>query len=265
MLAIMKGLFMNAIWMIPPAEIGGSVPSLLVDTGVFAKTVLLILFVISVVSWAIMWDRTRLYLKLNRKGTLARNDLRSRGLPVMLQNSAGYLPSVEGAILSRAKNFLAAGQNQSKPDGESGAGDAPKENGGTSMAFKGALERRALEEISEMEKYLVFLATTSSVAPFLGLLGTVWGIMSSFLSMGVQGTASIEVVGPGIAEALITTIAGLGAAIPALVGYNLLGRHVIRQETRTDLFISTVVESAETLFRSESAASSKVSYEKNPV
>jgi biopolymer transport protein TolQ len=66
--------------------------------------------------------------------------------------------------------------------------------------------------------------------------------MSSFLSMGAQGTASIEVVGPGIAEALVTTIAGLAAAIPALVGYNLLVRQLHRKETRTDLFVSRVVD-----------------------
>ena len=104
------------------------------------------------------------------------------------------------------------------------------------------LDRRAINEISGMERHLIFLATTSGVAPFFGLLGTVWGIMSSFLSMGVQGSASIEVVGPGIAEALATTIAGLGAAIPALIGYNLLVRNVHRKETQTDLFISRVID-----------------------
>ena len=66
--------------------------------------------------------------------------------------------------------------------------------------------------------------------------------MNSFLSMGVAGTASIAVVGPGIAEALVTTVAGLGAAIPALVGYNLLVRNVHRKEIQVDLFISRVIE-----------------------
>ena len=105
-----------------------------------------------------------------------------------------------------------------------------------------ALERRALGEISEMERLLIFLSTTASTAPFLGLLGTVWGIMSSFLSMGAEGAASLDVVGPGIAEALVTTIAGLAAAIPALVGYNLLVRNVHRKETIVDLFISRIIE-----------------------
>ena len=116
-----------------------------------------------------------------------------------------------------------------------------------------------------MEKYLIFLATASGTAPFLGLLGTVWGIMSSFLSMGVQGSASIEVVGPGIAEALITTIAGLGTAIPALVGYNLLARHVRRQETRIELFISRLVDLVLARPPRRPSLGSETSYEKKPI
>ena len=105
-----------------------------------------------------------------------------------------------------------------------------------------------------MERMLIFLSTTAAAAPFLGLLGTVWGIMSSFLSMGAEGAASLDVVGPGIAEALVTTIAGLGAAIPALIGYNLLLRNVHRKETLVDLFISRIIEQT-ILARSRSGGS----------
>ncbi|HUV36460.1 MAG TPA: MotA/TolQ/ExbB proton channel family protein [Patescibacteria group bacterium] len=90
--------------------------------------------------------------------------------------------------------------------------------------------------VSDWESYLVFLATTATISPFLGLLGTVWGIMSSFLSMGVRGSANLYVVGPGIAEALITTIFGLGAAIPAVVGYNYLLRVIRRKEDELLVF-----------------------------
>jgi biopolymer transport protein ExbB/TolQ len=93
-----------------------------------------------------------------------------------------------------------------------------------------------------MERHLILLSTTSAGAPFLGLFGTVWGIMHSFMSMGAEGSASIEVVGGGIAEALVTTMAGLGCAIPALVAYNLCVRAVRRKETQVDLFISRVVD-----------------------
>jgi len=83
-----------------------------------------------------------------------------------------------------------------------------------------ALERSASEEVAALEKYVVFLATTANASPFLGLLGTVVGVMDAFWSIGERGSASLAVVAPGIAEALVATIVGLGAAIPAVIGYN---------------------------------------------
>ena len=87
------------------------------------------------------------------------------------------------------------------------------------------MDRSANEEAAALERHVGFLATTGSVSPFIGLMGTVWGVMTSFLNIGAQGSASLVVVAPGIAEALIATVAGLAAAIPAVVGYNhLLGK-----------------------------------------
>jgi biopolymer transport protein TolQ len=83
-----------------------------------------------------------------------------------------------------------------------------------------AMRRAASAEIARMERYLPFLATTASSGPFIGLFGTVWGIMTSFQSIGAQGSANLAVVAPGISEALIATAAGLGAAIPAVMGCN---------------------------------------------
>ena len=83
-----------------------------------------------------------------------------------------------------------------------------------------ALEREAARQAEAMEAGLAFLATTGSVAPFFGLFGTVWGIMDAFLSIGLRGSGNIQVVAPGVAEALITTLAGLAVAIPAVIAYN---------------------------------------------
>lgn len=83
-----------------------------------------------------------------------------------------------------------------------------------------ALEREAAQQVEELEEGLPFLATTGSVAPFFGLFGTVWGIMDAFLSIGLRGSGNINVVAPGVAEALITTLAGLAVAIPAVIAYN---------------------------------------------
>lgn len=83
-----------------------------------------------------------------------------------------------------------------------------------------ALRRATTSEITRLEKYLTFLATTGATAPFIGLFGTVWGIMTAFKGIGETGSASLAVVAPGIAEALIATAVGLVAAIPAVMGYN---------------------------------------------
>lgn len=83
-----------------------------------------------------------------------------------------------------------------------------------------ALRRATTTQITRLEKYLTFLATTGATAPFIGLFGTVWGIMTAFKGIGETGSASLAVVAPGIAEALIATAVGLVAAIPAVMGYN---------------------------------------------
>ena len=83
-----------------------------------------------------------------------------------------------------------------------------------------AMKRATTVEITKLEKALTFLATTSGTTPFIGLFGTVWGIMNAFLGLSVTHTSSIQAVAPGIAEALIATAAGLAAAIPALMAYN---------------------------------------------
>lgn len=222
------------------AQVGRSVPSLFTDAGLFAKVILLILFVISVISWAIIWDRTRLFLRLRAKGNALRQAMTSSGVGTIIGSVKRYMPSIEASILMEASRY--AGSKRGETRGSRIVVDSPAAEEVERAKMRDVLERRALSEISGMERHLIFLATTAGVAPFFGLLGTVWGIMNSFLSMGVAGTASIEVVGPGIAEALVTTIAGLAAAIPSLVGYNLLVRNVHRKETQIDLFISRAIE-----------------------
>jgi biopolymer transport protein TolQ len=91
---------------------------------------------------------------------------------------------------------------------------------------------------SRLEKGLTFLATTGNTSPFIGLFGTVWGIMSSFRSIGIKGSASLAVVAPGIAEALIATAAGLAAAIPAVMAFNYFNRRIRAFQIETGSFIS---------------------------
>jgi biopolymer transport protein TolQ len=101
-----------------------------------------------------------------------------------------------------------------------------------------SLKRAAANEMTQLEDLLPFLATTGSVGPFIGLFGTVWGIMSSFLAIGNQRNASLDVVAPGIAEALIATAIGLVAAIPAVMAYNYFVRRIRVLESETEAFVS---------------------------
>jgi biopolymer transport protein TolQ len=96
--------------------------------------------------------------------------------------------------------------------------------------------------MNRLERYLTFLATTGSAAPFIGLFGTVWGIMESFHSIGATGAASIAVVAPGVSEALIATAMGLFAAIPAVAGYNFLLRRVQVIDRELERFISHFID-----------------------
>lgn len=99
-----------------------------------------------------------------------------------------------------------------------------------------SLQRSATVELTTMETMLPFLATTGATAPFIGLFGTVWGIMDSFLNIGAQKSASLDVVAPGIAEALIATAIGLMAAIPAVMAYNFFIRRIQVLESELDTF-----------------------------
>ena len=99
-----------------------------------------------------------------------------------------------------------------------------------------AMRKAANEEIGLMETYLPFLATTGSATPFIGLFGTVWGIMNAFSGIATSGSATLATVAPGIAEALIATAAGLVAAIPAVMSYNYFVNRVRTIAIRVDSF-----------------------------
>jgi biopolymer transport protein TolQ len=113
-------------------------------------------------------------------------------------------------------------------------GDVPTED--LLSRVSRSLRHSSLREISGLERMLIFLATTGNVTPFIGLFGTVWGIMDAFHSIGLTGSANLGAVAPGIAEALITTAAGLATAIPGVIAYNYFLNRIKGTATRMDLF-----------------------------
>ncbi len=194
-------------------QVADSFTGLIANTGALAKSILIILVVLSVVSWTIMVEKFRFFKRSTKQGVRFMTIFKETKRLGDLGPGVESLPdSAEAQLVGLVANEAGIGELR-----DAKALDAYLESGMTRI-------------VSEWESYLVFLATTATISPFLGLLGTVWGIMSSFLSMGVRGSANLYVVGPGIAEALITTIFGLGAAIPAVVGYNYLLRVIRRRE-----------------------------------
>ncbi|MFH1278737.1 MAG: MotA/TolQ/ExbB proton channel family protein [Candidatus Eisenbacteria bacterium] len=204
-----------------------SIPTLIMQSGPVAKAVLLVLLFFSVVSWAIMLQKLFRFRSLvlgSRRFWAVYDGPGDLGAALRRCTSAAY-------AATPLRNLLIAGLREGHGAGATGElpGTVWDRPGGLPGARKDrierAMERSALAELAVLERHLPFLATTANVSPFLGLFGTVWGVMSAFLAMGVKGSASLSVVGPGIAEALITTVAGLAAAIPAVVAYNhFLGR-----------------------------------------
>jgi biopolymer transport protein TolQ len=116
----------------------------------------------------------------------------------------------------------------------------PIDRAGTRARIAAVMESQVAEEADELSARLSFLATTGSVAPFVGLFGTVWGIMQSFFQIGAQQSASLAVVAPGIAEALFATAIGLFAAIPAVIAYNRFSNQVNLFEARLQRFADKV-------------------------
>jgi len=148
--------------------------------------------------------------------------------PVSEVFRAGYLELV------KLRKRRAQAQTEAKAD--EGLGDIE--------SLERALSRARTMAITEMENKVPFLATTASAAPFIGLFGTVWGIMNSFRNIGAKGAANLATVAPGIAEALVATAIGLVAAIPAVMGYNYLSRRIrvisAEMETFTNDFLNII-------------------------
>lgn len=195
-----------------------SILDLVRGSGLVVQFILYLLILFSVVSWGIIAFKYRQMRRAKgesekfievfweRRNLSSIHDA-SRDLkasPVAQVFRSGYEELVR---VSRTKKELSTGEGLTT------------ELGGVENVSR-AMKRATSVEITKLEKYLTFLATTASAAPFIGLFGTVWGIMDAFRGLSVTHSSSIQAVAPGIAEALIATAVGLAAAIPALMAYN---------------------------------------------
>jgi biopolymer transport protein TolQ len=188
---------------------------------VINQAVLAILIVISIVSWAIILSKSLAYRKVARQTAQFLTAFRNSSKFSEVQAVCATLPAsplvgvFQAGYAELNAQFRLAGTQTANP-----AGSAPRPTIKSLTAVDRALLRAATVEINKLEKRVPFLATVASVAPFIGLFGTVVGITIAFQRIGTTGSTNLAVVGPSISEALIATAAGLFAAIPAVLAYN---------------------------------------------
>jgi biopolymer transport protein TolQ len=182
-----------------------SLINLFLKADIIVKTVIISLIACSIYSWAIIFDKIKMFKKINLSSEEFEEKFwRSKSaetfynsLPSNVEDpmTSLFKESMQGLIKSKSKTNLVE-------------------------KMGGILEVGIEKQISKIEKGFTFLATVGSTAPFIGLFGTVWGIMNSFQSIAISRNTSLAIVAPGIAEALFATALGLLAAIPAVVAYN---------------------------------------------
>jgi len=192
--------------------------SLFAGTGLVVKLVLLILLYFSVVSWAIIFYKLLQVHRANKDSEHFLNFFwQTKRFDAVSTQIDRFAHSPLSVLFTEGYSELRKVVEKGEDKQESHV--ISTDLGGVENVAR-ALRRATTSEITRLEKYLTFLATTGSTAPFIGLFGTVWGIMTAFKGIGETGSASLAVVAPGIAEALVATAIGLVAAIPAVMGYN---------------------------------------------
>lgn len=211
---------------------------LFLRSGIEAKVVFGTLALLSIASWSVMISKALQYRRARLHGEAFLDIFRRSKRFSEVNSAAGRLQSTPLVGLFQAG--YAEIDAQVKAAQEAGAPANPNRQAYRVKSLDGvqrSLRRAISVESRLLARGTVLLATTASAAPFIGLFGTVWGIMVAFGTIGATGSASISVVAPGIAEALINTAAGLGAAIPALVGYNYFGHRLRTMRGEMDDFV----------------------------
>jgi biopolymer transport protein TolQ len=222
----------------------GSLFSMILNAGLMVQFVLLLLLFFSVVSWAIIFMKYRSMKKVKRENDLFLDVyMKSNKLSDIFPESKKYKHSSIAEVFQAGYTELVKITKVMRGSPTVKETDEALPN----LEMKGidnverALNRACSAEATKLESTLSFLATTGSASPFIGLFGTVWGIMDTFRGIGTRGSATLAVVAPGISEALIATAAGLAAAIPAVIFYNYYLNKVKDMSGEMDNFASEVL------------------------
>jgi len=198
--------------------------SLFLRADIIVKSVILILILCSVYSWAIIFEKYKHFKLINETSDqFEKNFLNSSSIKELFGKVSKTSPDPMTTVFRSGATFLVENKSTSQ----------------LSEKLKRVMDVAIEKEIEKYESKLNFLATVGSVAPFIGLFGTVWGIMNSFQSIAISRNTSLAIVAPGIAEALFATALGLLAAIPAVVAYNKFTNSSQRYTQKLENFSQT--------------------------
>ena len=212
----------------------GEITNLVLQSGPVAKVVLLILLFFSLLSWAIILAKwSRLSRARVQSGRFIRAFRKSNRLQDVSAVAEQFRPSPLVAVFEGG--FAEYRRQVGNPTGVIK----------NIMAVQRSMQIATSEEVTRLERQLPWLATTGAVTPFIGLFGTVWGIIDAFHGLGTSGAATLRAVAPGISEALITTAAGLVAAIPAVIFYNIFSNQIREFGARMDDFTLEMLNAVE--------------------
>lgn len=211
---------------------GTGIVGLFMESGWVGKGIVFILLVFSVISWSMI---------LLKYQYLRRAEAESHAFLAAFRKTrsvAALSKEAEARKYSPLASLFTEGSREidqivrSFPDGKVTEEDRPA----LSQEIDRALKITTQDEVVYLERYLAFIGTTGTVAPLLGLFGTIWGIMDAFYGIGIKGSGDISALAPGLAGALVTTIAGLFVAIPAVVAYNYFAEKIRDMAARMDSF-----------------------------
>lgn len=210
-----------------------SIVQMMMHAGLMVKAVMITLLIFSVVSWSIIIMKQLMYTKARKQSDDFLDSFwGSKTLNQAYESAKNFSLSPEASVFvsgfHELKKISAAREGRER--GTLEAQLATLDN------VKRAMRKANVMEIDRLGRSLPFLATTGSATPFIGLFGTVWGIMTSFHDIGLRGSASLAVVAPGISEALVATAAGLAVAIPAVIFYNFYSNKLGEFESDIEYF-----------------------------
>lgn len=195
----------------------------------FGQAICIVLAVISVITWTLMFERSSVFKKAQQSNEAFLRQFRSRKNPLGVSNDVLSASSPMALLYSTVCEKIAA-FHLTSTNGRRALNDA--ELGMVKTTLEQALE----DQLVKLDDKMILLATIVSVSPFLGLLGTVWGITIAFTNLAIEGSGSIKTLAPGVSGALLTTVIALFVVIPTLVGYNLLLARIKRMTVSLDNF-----------------------------